>query len=321
MRVSSWISACLLSWIIALSWATSGRGGNIYVDNRTGDDRFNGHAAQADTGGSGPVRTLAQALKLVNSGDHVILAKNDEPYRESISLVGSRMSGGIEGPLTIEGHGSTIDGAAPVPVDAWEHYQGGVFRFRTPHGGNQMLFLDGRPLDEVWGEIAGKKLPNLDPLQWFRHKDEIFFRVEQTKLPRDYALSYASLPTGITLYQVERVVIADLVVQGYRIDGINAANSAGHIHLSNVICRGNGRSGLAVGGASIVQLDASLAGNNGEAQLLTLPCSHVSVHNSRLLSNTAPAWVDRGGTVYVNDKAVAGGLKEIAPDPEKSQLP
>ena len=40
--------------------------------------------------GSGPLRTLAKALRLAGPGDHIHLANTGLPYRESVSLVGNR---------------------------------------------------------------------------------------------------------------------------------------------------------------------------------------------------------------------------------------
>ena len=54
-------------------------------------------------------------------------------------------------------------------------------------------------------------------------------------------------------------------------------------------------------------------GDNGEAQLLTHPYSHTCVLTSQLLSNTAPAWIDRGGVVMIDGAKVEGGLDEMKP--------
>ena len=81
----------------------------------------------------------------------------------------------------------------------------------------------------------------------------------------------------MTLFHVEKVRIVDLTVQGFQVDGISLSNSAREVLLSGVTCRGNGRSGLAVGGASSVTIRESLLGDNGQAQLLTLPCISVTV--------------------------------------------
>ena len=68
-----------------------------------------------------------------------------------------------------------------------------------------------------------------------------------------------------------------------------------------------------MGGASLAEIDASLLGDNGCAQLLTLPCSETHLRGTHLLSNTAPGWVDQGGRVFVDGKRVEGGLDEFHP--------
>lgn len=287
---------------------------NVYVDNLAGDDGATGHHAQSNRDRSGPVRTIAKALRLATTSDRIVLAKTDQPYRESISLVGHRHGGQALQPLVIEGNGAVLDGSAPVPPDAWKHYRGAVFRFRPPHLKHQQLFLNDRPAPRVAASSIDGVVPALKPLEWCLVDDHIYFCVEPGKLPEDYALSFAAKRVGITLFHVQHVAILDLTVQGYQLDGINAFNSARGIHLAGVTCRGNGRSGIAIGGASVVYVDACLVGNNGRAQLLSLPLSETHVRNSKLLGNTAPAWVDRGGRFYLGTERVEGGLEEIKPE-------
>jgi hypothetical protein len=132
-------------------------------------------------------------------------------------------------------------------------------------------------------------------------------------LPDDYALSYARLPVGITLYHVDRVAILDLTIQGFCLDGVSAHNSARNTYLAGLTCRGNARAGVAVGGASSVTIEACLAGTNGEAQVLTLPYSLTRIRNCDLLGDTAPAWVDSGGEVWINGEEAHGGADAVAP--------
>ena len=68
-----------------------------------------------------------------------------------------------------------------------------------------------------------------------------------------------------------------------------------------------------MGGASQVEIEACVVGNNGGAQLLTLPYGETSVLESQLFSNPAPAWLDRGGRVWINGKRVEGGIDEDVP--------
>jgi hypothetical protein len=270
---------------------------DVFVSNVGGDDRFTGHKPVASEDLQGPVRTIGKALRLAAPGDRIVLANTGQPYRECVSLVGSANSGHSFRRFVVEGNGAVLDGSAPVPAEAWENYRGPVFRFSPPRLGHQQLFLNGRPLPRVMAEKWSDSPPPLEPLEWCLYDGFIYFRVEPMRLPEDYPLSYAYLQTGITLFHIERVTIQDLTIQGFQLDGINAHNSARDIDLLRLTCRGNGRSGVAVGGASLLNLIDSLVGNNGEAQLLTLPWSETRVRNTQLLGNTAPGWVDRGGDV------------------------
>jgi len=306
------VFGCFLVVFYLLTAPAAGR--DIHVDNLAGDDSFTGHYLQYTPDRSGPVRTIAKALRLARSGDRIVLAKTDQPYREGISLVGSRHSGLLDRPFAIEGSGAILDGSAPVPPDAWEHYRGAVFRFHPPRTGHQQLFIDDRPAVRVPVSRPAEAPPKLEPLEWCLHEGQIYFRVAADKLPKDYRLTYAQQQTGITLFHVRRVAIANLTVQGFRVDGINAYNSAREVYLTGVTARGNGHSGITVGGASQVEIDGCVVGNNGQAQLLTLPYSETSVRNSQLFANTAPARVDQGGRVYIDGKQVEGGLdKDVTP--------
>jgi hypothetical protein len=291
----------------------------IHVSNTAGDDGATGHHPMSNHDRTGPVRSIAKALRLAEAGDRIVLANTGKPYRESVSLVGRRHSGYSYQPLVIEGNGAVLDGSARIPEGVWEHYRGAIFRFQPPRLEHQQLFLNDRPAPRVYVGRPGGTVPELKPLEWCLLDEYLYFCVEPTKLPDDYALSCADRRVGITLFHVRHVAILDLTLQGYQLDGLNAFNSARNVRLAGLTCRGNGRSGVTVGGASLVEIDACLLGNNGQAQLLTLPLSETHVRNSELLGNTAPAWVDRGGRVYVGSERVEGGREEIKAQPPEGE--
>jgi hypothetical protein len=299
--------------VVALSTASSGMARDIFVSNTRGDDAATGEGLLAGSGGVGPVRSIARALRLAGHGDRIVLEKTDEPYRESISLVGGRHSGDPGHTFAIVGNGAILDGSAPVPPDAWEHHRDAVYRFRPSHAGHQQLFLDGRPAPRARAENPAAAPGELKEGQWCLYDGYVYFRVAPGKLPRDYAFSFTRQTVGITLAHVRDVAIGDLTVQGFQLDGINAANDARAIWLVRVVSRGNGRSGVTVGGASVVNLEDSLIGDNGQSQLLTLPWSETHVIKTELLGNSAPAWEDRGGKVIIDGKEVKGGLEKVAP--------
>ena len=95
----------------------------------------------------------------------------------------------------------------------------------------------------------------------------MYFRTEPNRLPQSYDLSYTARQVGITLYEVRHVIVRDLVIQGFQLDGVNAHDGVRDTALVGLNCRGNVRSGISIGGASRVRLDSCLVGNNGAAQL------------------------------------------------------
>lgn len=278
---------------------------DIFVNNVAGDDGANGAQRTARTEGVGPLASLRRALQLAGPGDRILLENTGRPYRESVTLMASRHSGSALQPFILDGNGATLDGSRPVPPDAWEHYRGAMFRFAPPHVAYQQFFLNDRPLSRVAATPGAKEPPKLEPLQWCLHRGYIYFAVEAGKLPPDYLLSYAHDPVGITLYRVQNVTIRNMIVQGFQLDGINALNSVRNAQLVHLTCRGNGRAGIAVGGASTAGVQSCLVGNNGFAQVLTLPISETRVEGSELLANTAPAWGDRGGQLFIDGKPAA----------------
>lgn len=297
-------AACIVFAVLGLMvvLAAPAAGRDIFVDNAAGDDAFTGHNAAAAPNMAGPVRSLSRALDLAMTGDRILLANTGVPYRESVSLVGSRHSGSSLNWFLIVGNGAVLDGSAPVPTSAWEHVEGNVYRFQPPRLAHQQLFLNDVPVPLVVSDPLIDQPAKLDTLQWTLHRGHMYFAAEPLKRPEDYRLTYAALPVGITLYHVRRAGIVDLTVQGFQLDGISAFNSAVDVHLDRVVCRGNGRTGLTVGGASLVDVNESHLGDNGRAQILTQPWSTTHIHDSQLLPGTAPPIVRQGGEVMVDGR-------------------
>lgn len=284
---------------------------DIFVDNARGDDRYSGAQTDVSPVGDGPVRTLTRALALARSSDRIVVVNTGVPYRESISLATSRHSGQADAPFEIEGNGAVLDGTRLVPDGAWQHYRGKVFRFAPPKKGTAQLFRGERPLVRQSPQPTAAEPPELEPLAWCYHRGYIYFCAEQDRLPASYALRFSALPVGITLYKVRGVVINDLIVQGYQLDGIHAhdalesTSSSGEVRRCAVVgvtCRGNGRAGVAVAGASRIELVDCLLGDNGTAQLYTQGRTETHVFGSELLPQSAPAIVNDGGRVFVDGK-------------------
>jgi hypothetical protein len=272
---------------------------DLFVDNLAGDDGNNGQLPTATPEG-GPVRTINRALAVAVTGDRIVIAKTDQPYREQISLSTANHSGLNVMPFTILGNGAVLDGSAPVPPGGWEFVRKQLYRFRPPRGGYHRLFLAGKPVVRVPVDPAAGGLPPLGAEQWCSHEGYIYFATKDESLPRDYDLSYAAMPTGITLYHVHNVEILDLVVQGFRRDGVNAADGVRDCRLGGLILRGNGRAGLAVGGSSQVGCDGLLVGDNGKSQVFVDRWATLSLEDCNLLEGSAPPIDRNGGRLYVD---------------------
>lgn len=291
-------SITILSFVIALT--QSGLAADIYVNNVSGDDRLNGSVPTTRTQGSGPLRTIATALKIAQKGDRVILENTGEPYRESITLQGARNSGYETRPFELVGNGAIIDGSVPVPSRAWRHVKGELFRFQPRLTSFQQFFLDDLPVDRL-NVSTDQPLPTLKPLQWCLYEREIYFRTEPGRLPQEYNLTYADQRVGITLYEVRHIVISNLIVQGCQIDGINAHDGVFNATIVDTICRGNGRSGISVGGASRVRIEKCAIGDNGKAQVRTEGYCKTWLLDCNLIDNTAPKLKRDGGQVFVEN--------------------
>jgi hypothetical protein len=239
-------------------------------------------------------------LRAAEKGDRVVIANTGQPYFECVTLHGGNNSGYPGRPFVVEGNGATLSGLAPVPEEGWEPFTDQVARFWPYRKAFQQLYRDGLPLSQRKADQSGP-LPLLEPLEWCVYRGAVYFRSEDGFLPSDYRLEYAVHPVGLTLYEVRHVVVTGLVVQGYQLDGVNAHDNAFDVALVGLNCRGNGRSGISIGGASRVTVDSCLVGNNGAAQLRTEGYCKARIVNCDLIPNTAPALVETGGEVVVEN--------------------
>jgi hypothetical protein len=285
--VSTFLTVCL-----GLTSSVAAR--DIFVNNVTGDDLRSGGSPTSHGAASGPVRTIARALRAAEKGDRIMLADTGQPYRASITLHGGRHSGFPSRPFVIQGNGAVLDGSQSVPGDRWEHYQGNVFRFQPVRMTYQQLFLDGQPAQRRRATPGDGQPRSLKPLEWSLFDRYLYFRVEKDKLPHRYQLSHAVLPAGITLYQVRHVVISDLVIQGFQLDGVNAHDGVVDATLVGLTCRVNGRSGFSVGGASRVRVQGCSASGNGAAQVRCEGWSRTEIVNCTLLDDSASPVVREG---------------------------
>ena len=137
---------------------------DIYVDNLLGDDRRQGTSAIPTGETGGPCRSISKALRIAQPGDHIIVAKTGQPYRESITVQGPRHSGDERYPLVIIGNGATLDGTMLLDDAVWEFVGNNAFRTRPPHMSYRQLFLDDQPV--IRHQPPAGQRPRLEPREW-----------------------------------------------------------------------------------------------------------------------------------------------------------
>ena len=264
-----------------------------YVDNISGSDRASG------PGESQPFKTIQAALLHAKPGDRIILKKSEEPYREQISITGPNNSGMQGRPLEIVGNGATLEGAEPIRGTSWEVLGDDLFQYRPARLSHQLLFLKGKPLDKVHSP-PGETVP-LQPLQWTQRDGWIVFRTEPGKAPHQYELSCCRRTVGVTIYQAHDVLISNLVIQGFQLDGVNAHDLVDQAVVDGCVIRGNGRSGVSVGGASRISLSSCLIGDNGQAQVRSEGFCQLVIDSCDVIEQIGRIPLDNQGGVVLRD--------------------
>ena len=224
----------------------------IYVDSRLGNDAYDGTAPDPTGIVSGPVRTMQRAVRLAHHGDTIRITNNGTPYYGSFSMVGDRYSGEPVHPFIIEGNGAVLSGAKPVRADLWQSVAIGLWRITPIRKSFYQLIQDGEALTEVQVPRTAETIPTLSPGEWCAWRGAVYLQTENNGHPGNMNLALADGEVGLTLLDVHDVVVRDVILEHYRLDGINAHDRCRNVLLENVICRQNGRSGLTVAGTSQV---------------------------------------------------------------------
>ncbi|MDX1946912.1 MAG: right-handed parallel beta-helix repeat-containing protein [Pirellulaceae bacterium] len=286
------VMVCLAGLTLCPSLASAR---DIFVDNLNGDDRRAGTSSDVHGVDGGPCRTIAKALRIARKSDRIVLANTGAPYRESISIQGANHSGDEVSAFQIVGNGATLDGTISLAAADWEFLHTDIFRVRPPLMSFQQLFLADQPAPRR--QPPPGQLPKLAAGEWCLWEGWIYFRTQDGRLPQTYSPSCCGLTVGITLYDVTDVMVSDLVLRGFQLDGINAHDTVRRTDLVGLNAHHNGRSGISVGGASRVRIDTCAAAGNGVAQIRTEGFCIVQTIDNQLDATSAPAIVSEGGKI------------------------
>ena len=301
MTISTPILRLAGSLVLLLTGASATFAADLYVDNRIGDDLYDGSSPQQVDNRSGPVRTIGRALEKVRLRDIVHVANHGAPYVESLAIVGPRFNR-----FTLEGNGAVVSGAKVVPFEAWQSLGNGVWRFTPRRKAFYQLVDQDQALPEILCPRNAEKLPALPEGGWCVWHGSIYYHVSSlptaVNLLRDARLGFAAEEVGITLLDADDVVIRNLELRHFRLDGVNVHDRCQTVILDNVRLIENGRAGLAVGGSSLVGIKDSELRGNRVTQLLNTEVAQTEIQNCKLSPTAGEPIQIKGGHVLVDGK-------------------
>jgi len=201
--------------------ASAAYGTDYYVDPTLGTDRATGLAAKVD-GANGPVNTIARGLKLAQAGDTVHLA----PVVFKESAVFNNRAGEEGKPITLDGHGATLDGSESLNPEDWTEVSPGLFRndhlLRLDDGVIQRWFFlwDGK-MNHMGRSSKGlrpdfKKPEELQPGEWTFIKDDSRKEPNSANI---FGAFYVKLPPGQKLADAH--IAAPMRSAGVQMSGTN----------------------------------------------------------------------------------------------------
>ena len=130
MRAEGAVRGIVIGILTALLVAECGEARELYVNPSAGNDSADGLSATA-AGGHGPVKTIAQAVRLAGPGDTVCLGGfTFKGNKEYIGIYGPK-SGEPGKPITVDGQGAVIDGSVPLDPKDWQEVAPGLYRNLT----------------------------------------------------------------------------------------------------------------------------------------------------------------------------------------------
>ncbi len=208
--------------------AYSAQGRDLRVDPKTGSDSNDGVAA--------PVKTITRGIRLAQPGDTVHLAT--ARYFESADL--SNKHGEPGQPITLDGHGSVLDGSEPVRAADWEAMdkEKGLFRKvkllpRTDDAiVGRWFFLCGDKMNHMGRTSKGRSAPlkkpgDLQPDEWtyVKEEDAFYIRLAPGRALDDAAIRYPKRSSGViesgkgSHLTVRNVIATHVYNDGYNIHG------------------------------------------------------------------------------------------------------
>ena len=273
--------------VVATFGATGATAGVIYIDSRIGNDRNTGRSATITGLDEGPVRSLEAAARVLRAGDVVEIANHGDPYFGSLTLAGVRGLPTV--PLVVNGHGAVLDGSEPIVSTAWEPLSADLWRLVPEQKAWYGLVRDEAAVPEVAAVPDASQPPTLPAAHWTVWHGAIYYQAEPDELPPLEPFRLANRNAGLFLYDARLVIVRNLTLRHYRLDGVHVADRCRDVLLEGITSEHNGRSGIFVGGSSRVLIRGGSTTGNRDASLLLRGLGTAEVEGTAF--DTAPVQV------------------------------
>lgn len=258
-----WFGEIVAIWLICQLQTEQCLADTFYVNNRTGNDGNSGRSTSFEIQGGGPKRTVQEAFRGALPGDTIILLPTEEPYQEEIALTGAHTGGLPDLPITIEGNGVLLDGSNVIQAEWWRPLGEGHYLLDDFSTGLRDLFIEGTRIP-VFRAGWTTPLPQLEPGAARYWRGTILLRTADRAAPGD-RVAVSQRRCGVFIDRAARVIVRDLRIQGFWIDGAQVRGPAANVRFEDCHFSGNGRSGAAVCNNALAEFDNCAFDDNGQA--------------------------------------------------------
>ncbi|MCX6898628.1 MAG: HEAT repeat domain-containing protein [Verrucomicrobia bacterium] len=214
-----------------------------------------------DASAAGPFKTITRAIAIAGPGDTIHLMPGH--YKESAAFLNK--SGEPGHPITLDGHGATLDGAEPLKPADWEMVSPGLYRNRNllpvngANLGRWFFVFDGK-MNHMGRTSKGpsaplKKAEELAPGEWTyvpdapivrkseggrpwdarQLKGAFYIKIDPAKALADYHIEAPLRSNGVSLSgRCEHLVIRNVTSTHVHNDGFNIHGYTRDILFENV---------------------------------------------------------------------------------------
>ena len=224
--------------LVLLFAAECGFARGLYVNPNGGNDSADGLAATA-ADGHGPVKTIAQAVRLAGPGDTVYLGGFTFKGNKEYVGIYAPKSGEPGRPIAVDGQGAAIDGSVPLDPKDWQEVGPGLYRnltvfqqttkmYKSDEWVVRLSFVFDGKLNRMGHSLKApaapcKKPSDLQPGEWTYQKEDgnsYYIKIDPKKSLADCKIDVPVVSSGVQVDgTVSHIVFKNITVTHVINDG------------------------------------------------------------------------------------------------------